>query len=72
MVFSIPIANFARASHMKHAGIEACDAANTALFCEDPVPKPIHAGPDACDGPDTGDDRTPSIHAATLSALAST
>ena len=46
--------------------------ADAAFFCEDPIPKPIHAGTDACDRPDTGDNRTSSIHAATLSAVAST
>src|SRR5262245_793658 len=81
--FGIPIPNLARASHMEHARIEACDAVDPALFCEDPFPKPIHTSADACDRPDTGDDRTPSglprrslldrrAHAVTLSAFPST
>src|SRR5204863_6689028 len=39
VVFGIPIANFARASHVEHARIEACDAANTTPFRQDSVPE---------------------------------
>src|SRR5262249_5079861 len=71
VVFGIPIANFAGALHTEHTRVEACNAVDTAFFCEDPVPKPIHAGADACDRPDTGDDGTSSSHAAILSAFSS-
>ena len=81
--FRIPIANLACASHVKHAGVEACDAINTTFFRQDSIPKIIHAGANACDGTNPGDDRaSPGVprrslwrgraHAVTLFALAST
>src|SRR2546421_6771714 len=71
-LFRIPIANLAGTTHTENTRIESCDARNAALFRKDSVPKIIDAGADACDGADARDDRAPPVHAATLSALAST
>src|SRR5947208_558298 len=60
VVFGIPITNFARASHVEHARIEACDAANTTPFRQDSVPEILNTGTDARDRPDTCDDRASS------------
>src|SRR5262245_20528946 len=40
--FGVPIANLARASHVEHARIEACDGIDAAFLCEDPLPKPMN------------------------------
>src|SRR5207249_430514 len=70
--FRIPIANLASATNAENTRIEACDAPNATPFRENSVPEMIDAGADACDRPDTGDDRASSAHAVTLSALAYT
>src|SRR5262249_7892594 len=70
-LFRIPIANLASATHTENTRIEACNAGDTASFRQDSVPKIIDAGADACDGTDTSDDGASSLHAVTLSALAS-
>src|SRR5437773_11612524 len=69
--FWIPIANLASATNTENTRIEACDAPNATPFRENSVLEMIDAGADACDRPDTGDDRASSAHAVTLSALAS-
>src|SRR5438552_14822596 len=71
-LFRIPIANLAGATHPEHAWIKTCDAVNAALFRQNAVPKRIDSGPDASNRANTGDDRSSSIHAVTLFALAST
>src|SRR2546429_4748192 len=71
-LFRIPIANLAGTTHSEHTWIKTCDTVNAALFRQNPVPKRIDARADACNGPDTGDDRASSAHAVTLFALAST
>src|SRR6266576_7107235 len=72
VVFGIPITNFARASHVEHARIEACDAANTTSFRQDSVPEILNTRTDARNRPDTCDDRASPAHTVTLSALVST
>src|SRR5439155_2870552 len=68
----IPIANLTCTPHAESAGIEACDAVDTALLGENSVPKILASMSDASDRTDSGDNDTSSAHALTLFALAST
>src|SRR5262245_52033353 len=82
VVFGIPITDFPSASHMEHARVETRDAADTALFRDDGLPKPIDTSPNPRDRPDTGNNcaspvRVPRSfwhrrgHAVTLSVFSS-
>ena len=64
--------NFASAPHTENARIETRDAVDATFFRQDSVPEILNSGADACDRANTGNDRTASPHAVTLSALAST
>jgi hypothetical protein len=71
-LFGIPITNLAGATDAEGAGIEGCNAVDSALFGQNSVPKICAAMSDASDRANPGNDGASSTHAVTVLAWAST
>ena len=72
MLLRVPIVNLAGAPNLERSGVEARNPADPAFLRENAIPETIDAFANASDRTESGDDRAPSAHAATLFALAST
>jgi hypothetical protein len=68
----VPVTNLASRAHAEDAGIETCDAINTAFFRQNCVPKILAPVSDAGDWANASDNSASVAHAMTLFVFAST